>query len=329
MLWHRIFYKKTFFAYVDNKTERRIDGVIIGSKASIVESQLKDRQGKGSKFIELSPTLADFKDLEKTLDQKHLLRQCGLIVYAVHAPLLNSHQKRCVLGETNVLMRKDNLNLIKKSVILADKFADLSNPLVVVSAGNLIKEDEFNPDLSRIKKDLFQKDLWELSDYITKHYPRVSIAVKNNPKVKRTKEGLFYFDMGYEEDFFMWIREMRGVHMGVALDVANAIDTIRYNKQYNPHSYFSSIQEYLYRYSPLLKVIHLANSEPSNETEGFYHLPFLSEKPKDMGMLRTVLSSINEIKYVNPITIATDEERMDNAENFLKTREAIIHSFKR
>jgi sugar phosphate isomerase/epimerase len=303
--------------------------MIIGSKSNLIEEQLKDRKSKGIKFIEIHSTLDDFKDLKITLEKKHLLRQYGLSVYAVHSPILNSYQEECVLGETNTLLRKDNMNLIKKSIILADKLSDLSNPVVIVSAGGLVAEGEFVPDFSREKKEYFQKDLWELKNYISENYPRVMILVKNNPTVKKDESGLFHYGYGYEDDLIHWIRDIKDAHIGVCLDIANALGTIRYNEKTNRSSDFTSIEYFLYYYKPYLKLIHLSNGRDLVASRGESGLPFLSSNSEDLNIIKRVLAVIHDIKYTLPITIEVNEEDDSNAINFVKTRDTIIQSFKK
>ncbi|PLS19638.1 hypothetical protein CVD28_04260 [Bacillus sp. M6-12] len=303
--------------------------MIMGSKTSLIDLELKDRKSKGVKFIEIQATLDDFKDLKVTLEKKHLIRQYSLSVYAVHVPILNSYGSECILGETNALIRKDNLNLIKKSIILADKFSDLSNPYVIIPTGGLVKEGEFIPDFSRVKKGLFQKDLWELRNYVTENYPRVTLLLKNNPMVKKEGNEYLPYAYGYEDDFMFWIKELKDSHLGIALDVANAMGTVRYNQEHNSNSDFMSIEYFFYRYAPFLKLIHLSNGKNFSSQKDEYGLPFLSSEPIDVQMMKNILFVIHDLKYTSPITITTNEDDSQNAVNFLKTRDCIVQSFKK
>lgn len=299
--------------------------MIVGSKATLTLNELIDRKKRGVKFIEIQTVLDDFESLEDTLTKKHWIKQNGLQIYSIQVPKKNRYGQLCVVGEKNPLWRKENLNLIKKSVILADKLSDNANPTVIVPLGGIVETGEHLPEFMKEKKMLFQKDVQELRNYMKEQYPTVTLLFKNNPLLSQRGEQRMYYGYGYEEEFLHWIKELKEPQLGICLDIGNALVTAGYNKKEDNSSDFQSLTYFLYRYAPFLKMIHL--SQIRGEREG--RIGFTHEMKEDIETLSELMSVIHVLDYHAPITINAREENPEQAEWFTKTRTCILHSLKK
>ncbi|WCK57775.1 TIM barrel protein (plasmid) [Aneurinibacillus sp. Ricciae_BoGa-3] len=278
--------------------------------------------------MEIQCLLDDFNDIQASMEKKHWLRELGMTIYALHVPMKNKQEQSCTLAETNPLLRKENMNLIKKTIMLADRLCEVVNPIVVIHAGGLIQESETSGGV-QIKKESFQNDLMELRKFIQERYPKIILAVENNPKVTEENKKELVFRYGYEDDIAQWVKELRDPNIGTVLDTCHAIGVINYNKQHYPRSEFVSIESYLDAYASTLKLIHLSNGinfVSKREEQG---LPFLATNPEDITFVKGLFNFLNEIKYNHPITIETEEADYDKALNFVETRKTIVESFRR
>lgn len=300
--------------------------MIIGCQTALKESELIDRKNKGIKFIELQISLMDLTNMEETINNRHNLSKYGLTPYAFHPPNLNSKDKECVLGEMNLLTRKENLNLIKKTIVLADKMVEGGSPIVILSIGGLSVENanEFNR-----KREVIQKDLWDLKNFINEKHPKVVLAIKNNSKVKEIEGENFHYGYGYEDDFISWIRELKTSNIGIALDVSNAMGVINYNKTNNQGSDFSSINYFIHRYTKYLKIIHLGKGVELASNKHNTKCPFEETDSEDMKIMRDIFTMLKELNYKEPITLAVKEYDSENASNYLKTRSCLIQALRK
>lgn len=299
--------------------------MIVGSKATLTMNELIDRKNRGVKFIEIQTVLGDFDSLEDTLAKKHWIKQNGMKVYAVQVPKENRYGQRCIVGEKNPLWRKENMNLIKKSVILAGKLSDNANPLVIIPLGGEVDNGSRSLDFTKEKKIMFQKDVFELAEYVKAQYPYVTLLFKNNPLCKRRGNGVVYYGYGYEEEFFHWIKELRTPQLGICLDIGNALVTADYNIKEKIPSDFDSISYFLHRYAPLLKMIHLSQIEADTGRR----IGYSKDVEEDVVILSEVMTTIYKLSYHAPITINVLEEDPTKAERFNETRISMIDALKK
>lgn len=301
--------------------------MIIGCQTALKESELIDRKNKGIKFIELNLSLIDLTNIEETVNKRHNLTKYGLTPYAFHPPYLNSIDKECVLGEMNLLARKENLNLIKRTIVIADKMVEGGNPIVILSIGGLSAENA--NEFSNRKKEVIQKDLWDLKNFINEKYPKVVLAVKNNTKTKEINGVNLNYAYGYEDDFITWIRELKSNNIGVALDVSNAMGVIHYNKIYNRDSYFNSISYFIHRYTKFLKIIHLGKGIDFASSKDNTMYPFEETNSDDMRIMREIFNVLKDLNYNDPITLTVKENSTENVLNYVKTRKCLIQALRK
>lgn len=299
--------------------------MIVGSKTTLTMKELTVIKNSGVKFIEIQTVLEDFENLEDTIARKHWVKQHGMKVYAIGIPRLNRYGQPCIVGEKNPLWRKENMNLIKKGIILAEKFSDSSSINIIIPLGGAVEVGTHLPDFTKEKKILFQKDVFELSNYVKEYYPSVRLLFKNNP-LQETRGGEpIYYGYGYEEDFFHWIKELKASELGICLDVGNALVTSTHNKRKNSDSEFSSITHFLYRYAPILKMIHLSQIDEASGSRFGYS----KDLKKDVDALTQVMIGLYDMSYNAPITINANEENLSEVEQFIETRLCMIEALRK
>lgn len=295
--------------------------MIIASKAAIDRNQIKDRKNRGSNYMELHtlPTYFDTKDY--TEEFLKLLEEEKMECISVHSPIKNLEGKTCGVGYKGKIEEKlyeQNMELIKKSIVFAEKVLKTTKKICVVHVPEISK-DSYNLDLEKAN---FLEDVIALSDFAKVNAPNVIIAIENTMKAKDKETKLEHItSYGYKVDFVKWIEELGRENVAVMLDICHLLATVNYRKELGKKD-FLSITEYVEAYSKKIVHIHLSNSYKYGFLED-HGQAYINTK-EDVAKLEELEKALNKIDYKGNIIIETVDKDPNKYERYSTTVDTII-----
>ncbi len=296
--------------------------MIIAAKAAIDRKQIVDRKNRGANYIELHTLPTYFLDKDYTEEIQNILEEEEVKCICVHAPINNIYKNGCGIGYKDKVSEeeyKHNIEIIKKSILMADKIIDMPRKIVVIHPIESYKIN-VNTTIEKERK-YFEEDLKLLSEFTKQNTTNVYLAIENTIRAVDKKNKLFRDSLyAYNDDYVKWIEKLDLDNVGVILDTCHAIATAYYNKETGEKE-FIDIEEYINAYSKKLIHMHLSNSL----TYGFgkdHGRAFLNTK-RDVSLLKKIENTLNKIGYTGNITIETVDKDIYNYERYSKTVETM------
>ena len=297
--------------------------MIIASKCAIDKVQLKDRNNRGSNYMELHTMPKYFIDKDYTEEFLKMLKEENMECISVHSPIKNTYGLGCGVGYKGKVEDKvylENMELIKKSIIFAEKVIKQERKICVVHVPDTFKLD-FKIDMQK-EKENFIKDIKELGEFAKLNAPNVVIVIENTIRAKDEKTGLEHVAVyGYKDEFVRWVEEANLNNVDVMLDICHLIATSNYRKDLGEKD-FLTITDYVKSYAPKLSHIHLANSYGYGFLED--HGESFKNIKEDIFKLKELEEVLKEINYNGNIVIETTDKDVNKYERYTETIDTIL-----
>lgn len=301
----------------------------IGGKCGLVSEHIVDRKNKGANLIEFHTDINDFVD-KSVVDYKNIketLIKENVLCHTVHSPMKNTYGLQCSLSEIDPIKRKENFDLLLKSVEYANYLCEVENPIVVIHPSDSfsVKHDDFLYSNIEENNKIFKDELNKLSEIVKTRYPNIRLGLENTmPFVRDLKTNDVIIHTGFIYPSYMKdIDEMNLSNVGHVLDICHALATIRFTQLISGGKTDLSLNDYLEASIKNLFLIHLNNAKNMAESPYNHGTPYCSNVKTDMSILKEIITFLKKNDYKNYITIEVMEDNYFNAINYKITSDAI------
>lgn len=301
----------------------------IGGKCGLIEEHISDRKRRGANLIEFHTDVNDFlkKDYLDFKNIKDSLKRNDVICHTVHSPMKNSFGGQCSLSEIDPVKRKENFNLLLKSVEYASYLCEIENPIVVIHPSDdfSVLKDAYEEENIKENNKIFQYELNNLSEIVKSRYSNVRLGLENTmPFIRDLKTGDVVIHTGFVYPCYMKdIDEMKLSNVGHVLDICHALATIRFTNMISGGKSNLTLKSYLDASIERLFLIHLNNLKDLAENPLKHGTPYKIDSEKDLKVLYDLFVYLREADYKNYITIEVLEEDYKNALNYEFTNNAV------
>lgn len=231
------------------------------------------------------------------------------------------------MSEIDLLKRKDNFDILLKSVEYANYLCDIDNPIVVIHPSDIfvLENDLYSEFRLYENKKIFEEELYKISNLVESRYPNVRLGLENTtPFVKNIKTNEIVIHNGFVyPDYMIDINNMNLVNVGHVLDICHALSTIRFNNLVTLNKSNIDIKTYVDTCIDKLFLIHLNNLDGLGEIPSKHSTPFLENNYNDLEILRELFNLLNAYKYGGYITIEVLEDDYYNGINYELSMRAV------
>lgn len=301
----------------------------IGGKCGLVSEHIVDRKNKGAGLLEFHTDINDFVN-KSVMDYKSIketLIKEEVICHTVHSPMKNTYGLQCSLSEIDPIKRKENFNLLLKSVEYANYLCEVENPIVVIHPSDSFSVKNNNFLYSNINENnkVFKEELNKLSHIVNTKYPNIRLGLENTmPFVRDLKTNDVVIHTGFiYPEYMKDIDKMNLSNVGHVLDICHALATIRFTQLISGGKTDLTLNDYLKTSINNLFLIHLNNAKNMAESPYNHGTPYNSYVESDVKILNEIFLFLKKNNYKNYITIEVMEENYFDAINYKVTNDAI------
>lgn len=286
----------------------------IGTKCGFNKEQLLCSVGKGLPFLEFHTNIEDFSGDINFKEIKHILDKNNVKCHAIHAPIADSFGRKetITIGTFYKEQRKENIELFKKCIQLANFLCGTKTPIVVSHIGTGYKlSDKTHNNFTREYIDTIlneaKEDLIIINNYIKEHYPNTIFVVENMPNMAYSANNEPYsWYFGQKEDLANFITTLNLENIKTCLDICHLTTTMRVDKMHNPFIE-KTLSDYIKAYSSSLKLVHLNNCVNLGEITPYHSQPFNADSQNDLELLEEFFKGIDSNNIDCFITLEINE----------------------
>lgn len=329
------------------------------AKANISLECLRDRKNKGFELLELYTDPQTFENNNDFIAQR--IDEFGLKCVVVHAPHETGMRKNvadCGFAGLTDQINQKSIELVIKSIDLADKVLKTEDRFVVVHpASQTFISDEFNNMFLLERGERYKKikearensisngikNLKTLLEYAKNK--NINICIENMPNIDMSFNGKYatYCTFAYPEDFKRILKELDKSNLMITFDVCHLLNHIRIirmlsetngeigcnlpedievykEKLKNDDHEILIVEDFLEVFKGKIGVIHLNNSIEFGFTKNTHSTKFTE---KDKYFLESFFKKLKDINYKKPITLEINERDLKDAANLLETYKTI------
>lgn len=307
----------------------------IGTKCSFNKEQLLCSIQKGLYSLEFHTNYSDFNSDIDFSEIKEILKNNNISCHAVHAPISDNKgiKESISIGTFYREQRKDNIELFKKCIQVANYLCENNTPIVVshIGTGYCITDNDFN-NLSKEDINVYikeaEEDLNIINNYILENYPNTIFVVENMPSMTYSSDNkLHSWYFGCKEDLPQFIDSLNLSNIKTCLDVCHLTTTMRIDKLKNPYNDIS-LDYYIEKYSKNLGLIHLNNCINLGEKLEWHSQPFIKNLDEDVKLLTEFFTAIFKYNVNCPISLEINDTDYLKQTNTDKTIECIEYVLK-
>lgn len=271
----------------------------IGTKCGFDKKQLLCSVKKGLSFLEFHTNIEDFSSDIDFKEIKSILDNHNVNCHAIHAPIADIYGRKesISIGTFYKDQRKDNIELFKKCIQLANYLCNTSNPIVVahIGTGYSLSDKHNNKHSKKFIDNILEQgkeDLTLINQYIKDHYPNTLFVVENMPAMCYGADNQPYsWYFGQREDLPKFINSLKLSNIGTCLDICHLTTTMRIDKMYNPYT-SKTLTDYIKEYTSSLKLVHLNNCVNLGEITPYHSQPFNKNSVEDVILLKEFFNAI-------------------------------------
>lgn len=302
----------------------------IGTKCSFNKEQLLCSIKKGLHSLEFHTNYSDFNGDIDFSEIREILKNNNVSCHAVHAPIRDSKGilESISIGTFHKEQRKDNIELFKKCIQVANYLCEDGTPIVVshIGTGYCITDNN-HTNLSKSDIDVCikeaEEDLTIINEYIVENYPNTIFVVENMPSMTYASANQLYsWYFGCKEDLPQFIESLNLTNIKTCLDICHLTTTMRIDKIHNPYNNIS-LDYYIEKYSKTLGLIHLNNCINLGEKLEWHSQPLLKESNDDVKLLSEFFTAMLKYNVNCPISLEINDVDYLTQANTDKTIECI------
>ena len=281
--------------------------MLITAKSGVSLNQLKEREIKGAKYIELQLFEEDVKSEENIRKTIENIKNSNLSIEAICIPV---DRKFAIEGLTT----NKGFKIIQNTCNLAEKISRIMKKTI-----HVILYQELN--LRQLKEwEMYSLILGKLN-FILKKHKNITINLRN---VAMSDE---YYSFQNIELCKELRNDLKTKRIGAVLDTCHAIHTVMFIqclKGINPHKRTNLhknivLRDYFVRYKGYANVIYLSNARGFGYDDS--HVNFDTKEEKKL--LKKILEYIDEIDFQGILTLEVQEEDYLNCIVFKKLKKQI------